>query len=101
MPNHSVIIVADYTQDVWYTIDELADMTGLPSSMILELIAHEVIQAEQQKVHALQLQRLQKIRRLHHDLDINLAGLVLAMNLMDEVAALREKLQLMDRHWLK
>jgi chaperone modulatory protein CbpM len=98
MSNHHVIIVADYTQEVWYTLDELSEMTGLPQSMILELIAHDVIQAEKQRVNALQLQRLRKISRLHQDLDINLAGLVLAMNLMDELAALRERLQFMDKH---
>lgn len=101
MPNHHVVIVADYTQDSWYTLDELADMTGLPKSMILELIAHDIIVAEKERVNAIQLQRLQKISRLHHDLEINLAGLVLAMNLMDELASLRERLQLMDKHWLK
>lgn len=98
MSNHHVIIVADYTQEVWYTLDELSEMTGLSQSMILELIAHDVIQAEKQRVNALQLQRLRKISRLHQDLDINLAGLVLAMNLMDELAALRERLQFMDKH---
>lgn len=101
MANHNIVIVADYTQEVWYTLDELSAMTGLPKAMILELIAHDVIQAEQQRVNALQLQRLRKISRLHQDLDINVAGLVLAMNLMDELAALRERLQLMDKHWLK
>ncbi|HEU5280702.1 MAG TPA: chaperone modulator CbpM [Gammaproteobacteria bacterium] len=100
MSKHNVIIVADYTQDVWYTLDELSEMTGLSKAMILELIAHDVIQAEKQRVHALQLQRLRKISRLHQDLDINLAGLVLAMNLMDELAALRERLQFMDKHLL-
>lgn len=101
MPTNHVVIVADYTQEVWYSVDELSDMTGLPQAMILELIAHEVIHAEKQRVSALQLQRLHKIRRLHQDLEINLAGLVLAMNLMDELAALRERLQFMDKHLLK
>lgn len=101
MSDNNIIIVADYTQEVWYSLDELSEMTGLSQTMILELIAHEVIQAEKQRVNALQLQRLRKISRLHQDLEINLAGLVLAMNLMDELAALREKLQLMDKHLLK
>lgn len=101
MSNKPVIIVADYTQEAWYSLNELADITGLSQADILELVAHEIIRAEKAKFNQLQLMRLRKAQRLHRDLEINLAGVALAMELMDELEVLRAKLAVLDRHVLK
>ena len=44
------------------------------------------------------LQRILSAFRLQHDLDINAHGVILALELMDEVADLRSQLALLHRH---
>jgi chaperone modulatory protein CbpM len=97
----SVLIIADYTQEDWYSLKDLSEITGLSESMILELIAHDIIKADNQRFSMMQLTRLHKVSRLHRDLEVNLAGVILAMSLMDELEELRAKLSLLDKHLLK
>lgn len=99
--SENIIIVADYAEEASYSLQELSEITGLPQEMILELIAHDIIRAEQEKFNQAQLARLHKAKRLHRDLEINLAGVALAMSLMDELEELRAKLAVLNRHVLK
>lgn len=48
------------------------------------------------------LQRALTAKRLQHDLDVNLAGVALALDLIDEITLLRERLCRLERkdsHW--
>ncbi len=96
-----MIIIADYTQEKYYTLEELSELTGLSIDALLELIAHDIIRQEQERFNAEQLKRLQIATRLQRDLEINLAGVGLALSLMEEIDSLRERITLLDKHILK
>ncbi len=42
--------------------------------------------------------RLRKAQRLQRDLDVNLAGIALALDLLDNLDAMRERIQTLERH---
>jgi chaperone modulatory protein CbpM len=96
-----MIIIADYTQEKYYTLEELSEFTGLSTDALLELIAHDIIRQEQERFNVQQLKRLQIATRLQRDLEINLAGVGLALSLMEEIESLRERITLLDKHILK
>jgi chaperone modulatory protein CbpM len=56
---------------------------------VLEPIGHE---QTHWRFSGISLQRAHTAMRLQHDLEINLAGAALALDLMDEIDALRERL---------
>lgn len=102
MPQPTMVIIADYTKEEWYTLEELSQLTGLPESALIEWMAHDIIRAEREKQFSIaQLKRLQIAMRLQRDLEVNLAGVGLALTLMDELAALRSELAMLDKHLLK
>jgi chaperone modulatory protein CbpM len=43
------------------------------------------------------LQRVLRVRRLQHDLGINLAGSAMVLELLDEIETLRTRLQVLER----
>ncbi len=46
----------------------------------------------------LTLRRIQSAQRLQQDLDINLPGVILALELLDELDQLRDELNILQRH---
>lgn len=102
MPQPTMVIVADYTQETWYTLAELSALTGLSEAELLEWIAHDIIRAErEQQFNMAQLKRLRMAQRLQRDLEVNLAGVGLVLSLMDELTELRSQLAMLDKHLLK
>lgn len=97
---HTAIIV---DKNTLYTIKEICEACDIPTELLIELIEHGVIepigntQAEWQFT-AIALQRSQKAVRLQNDLDINLPGIALALDLLDELNQLRAKLRMLEKH---
>lgn len=101
-----IIIVADYTEQEVLTLQELHDVYGLSDEFIHELISHQIIQpanepAQEWHFDHVQLKRLQTALRLQHDLEVNLAGIALALELMDQLEELRERAAFLEKHILK
>ena len=64
-------------------------VVALVEEGVLEPIGHEQAHL---RFSGTSLQRAHTARRLQHDLEIDLAGIALALDLMDEIDALRERL---------
>lgn len=84
------------------TLEELCHACRERSDWIVELVDEGILEPTGQQVTswrfaAVSLQRARTVRRLQHDLGINLAGAALALDLMDELEALRARLRHYDR----
>lgn len=106
MTKKEVVIIADYTEQDVVSLDELRRVYGLSDEYIHELISHEIIQpannqAREWHFDHVQLKRLQTALRLERDLEVNLAGIALALELMDELEELRARAAFLERHILK
>ncbi|MDT8282489.1 MAG: chaperone modulator CbpM [Gammaproteobacteria bacterium] len=79
------------------TLRQLCDVCAVRAEYIVELVDEGFIEPSGiEKSHwcfkGTSIQRVQKARRLQRDLGINLAGIALAMELMEEIERLRNRL---------
>ena len=84
------------------TLDDLCRACVAQADIIIELVSEGVIDTanaptnqppEHWRFTGLHLHRAKVAMRLHRDLGVNFAGAALALELMDEVQALRAKLR--------
>ena len=80
------------------SLDELCESCKVEADWIAELVAHGVIEPIGQTKSdwtfaSLSIVRVAKAKRLRRDLDLNLPGVALALDLLDEIEHLRLLLQ--------
>ena len=92
------VIVEDATE---FTLDELSRACGKPAEWILALVEEGVIEpvdTEQTHWHFRGhcLRRVRIVQRLQSDLGLNLAGAALALELLEEVETLRNRITVLE-----
>ena len=87
-------------EDCLFTLDEMSTACSVCTEYIIELVDEGIVepaelQCEQQQwsFTGKSLLRARKARRLQHDLDINLAGAALVLDMLEEIEQLRERLR--------
>ena len=85
-----------------YTLIELVEMCVVDNNTVIEMMDYGIIdpigkQEEQWVFTANAVVRSQKALRLHHDLNIDWAGISLALDLLDEIETLRAELGAIKR----
>ena len=87
-------------EDCLFTLDEISIACSVRTEYIIELVDEGIVeptelQCEQQQwsFTGKNLLRARKARRLQHDLDINLAGAALVLDMLEEIEQLRERLR--------
>ncbi len=93
------IIVEDSSE---FTLGELSRACGKPAEWILSLVEEGVIEpvgGDQTHWHFRGhcLRRVQIVQRLQSDLGVNLAGAALALELLEEVEALRSRIATLEQ----
>lgn len=88
--------------DSGLTLAQLCRLCAVPADYVIELVEEGVIQPSGEEVTqwnflGLSIQRTRKARRLQADLGINLAGVAVILQLLDEVDSLRLRLKDMER----
>lgn len=85
-------------EQVTFTLEELCDICGMQQAQIIEMVTYGVVEPyggkipEQWQFNPVALRRFRTAMRLQHDLEINLAGVALVLDLLDELNALRTQL---------
>ena len=79
------------------TLGELCQACSRSSAWVIELVEEGVLEPlgqeqSQWRFPGTSLQRARTAMRLQQDLNVNLAGVALALDLMEEIDALRERL---------
>lgn len=106
MGKKEIIIIADYTQKSPLSLHELCDICHISDVLVLNFIEHDIISPLDRSAESLifdmaQLKRLQTALRLQRDLEVNLAGIALVLELLDELEELRTKTAMLEKHFLK
>jgi len=86
--------------EVRLTLRQLCDACAVHAEYIIELVEEGFIEPSGvEKSHwcfnGVTIKRVQKAKRLQQDLGINLAGVALALELIDEIERLRARLERM------
>lgn len=101
-PTHGILVVtvqADLLEELGgLTLDELCRACAAPRELLLELVEEGVIVPIAQtggewRFSGLHLRHARVALRLQRDLGLNPAGAALALQLMEEIEALRARLQ--------
>ena len=89
-------------EETSFTLPEVCAHCGARVEFIVELVEYGVLaplkggDTESWAFDAWALARLQCALRLHRDLEINLPGLAVSLDLLDEVQRLRQQVDLLD-----
>jgi chaperone modulatory protein CbpM len=80
------------------SLTDLSRACSTSTEWVIELVHEGVLEpVGQQQTHwrfsGTSLKRARAARRLQHDLNINLAGVALALDLIDEIETMRERLR--------
>lgn len=97
----SVISGTVLDDDVELALDELVRACGAQREWVLELITEGIISPtdtarSEWRFQGATLARVRVARRLHRDLEVNLSGIALALDLLDEIEQLRSRLRQFD-----
>lgn len=101
MAEHDVvtaIILADDSELTWV---EVCQYCHLPEETFIELVElglfQEQVMVDTLRFDAEKLARIESASRLLHDLKINTSGVVVALELLDEIEQLRQKISILQR----
>jgi chaperone modulatory protein CbpM len=88
-------------EEVELTMTELCLVCQVPEARVLELVDEGIAEPSGQeparwRFQGISVRRIHCALRLERDLGVNLAGAALAMDLMDELQQLRERLRRLE-----
>jgi chaperone modulatory protein CbpM len=97
----TAVIVEDSTT---YTLVEICQKYSIPKELVLEMAEQGLFNVQSTAEENLTLdrtaiRRMESAFRLHRDLGVNLAGVALALDLLDEIEAMRNELDVLRRHF--
>lgn len=102
-PNYTLALVPGFIleEETELTLDEVCRACAVPADMIIELVNEGVLipdggTPDQWRFTGAHLHRAQVALRLQSDLDVNLAGAALALELLEELDTLRARLQSLE-----
>jgi len=87
-------------EEIELTLDELGQVCGVKTEWLLTLVDEGILEPQQSgtELHfsGICIQRVHTVRRLQQDLDVNLAGAALALELLEEIDALKARMAALD-----
>lgn len=103
MAKKEIMIVADYTQENPISFEELCEICDISADFIHTLIEYEIIHPagmvpEEWIFDVTHLTRVKTAVRLQRDLEVNVAGIAVVLDLLDELKQLREYAELLEKH---
>ena len=83
-------------------LDELAQAVHLQTEIIIEMVEHHLLKPEGHapgswRFDNINLKRAKIAASFHHDLEINLQGIALALDLLDRIKQLEQQLETLKR----
>ena len=98
-----VVVVADYSQPEWLSLEEFCEICGTSADFIDNMVAYAIIhphgQRPQWQFSVQEVQRAKKALRLQRDLEVNLAGIALAFDLLEKIEQMDHELALLEKHY--
>ena len=99
------VILADTLNEetMTFTLTEFSEQYDVQEKMLFEMLEHSLIEPqeitdEELYIDLRALRRIQSAVRLQRDLEINLPGIALVLELVDQLERAREELEILQRH---
>lgn len=101
MKNQSKTTTLVVSETFEFSVEDISAQSGLPVEIIVELIELGLFETSTAskgfRFDEQHLSRVQSASRLFHDLKLNAPGVVLALELLDEIESLRQKIAILQR----
>ncbi|MDD5410429.1 MAG: chaperone modulator CbpM [Methylobacter sp.] len=96
LPVHTGTVIEDDS----LTLEQLCQACGAQTEWVISLVEESIIEPQGNEMHVWRfsgtsLVRVRSALRLQRDLGVNLAGIALALDLMEELENLRAQLKIM------
>jgi chaperone modulatory protein CbpM len=106
MKKNEIVIIADYSSESPMTLDELIDASHVSPDFIRELIDYGILYQSagspaEWAFEPLHLKRVKTAERLQRDLEVNMQGIAIVLDLLDEMEEMQAKLALLEKHLMK
>lgn len=103
MSKNTVVTGVLIEESTTYTLVEVCHRYNISEELLQEMIEQGLFPnqktlAAKRSLEENDLRRIESAIRLHRALDINLPGVVLAIELLDEIDELRDELAILRRH---
>lgn len=104
MEHEKWLIIADYKTDSSLTLQELCEICQVSTDFIHTLISYEIIQPKHEMpgqfiFDITMLYRLQRALRLQKELELNLVGTAVILDLLEQIEELENKMNLLEKHY--
>lgn len=104
MNKSTLLIGVLLEEDTSMSFSEVCHKYSIPKQLLIEMIeyglfanpAHDI---EQSHLNSQDLHRLESAFRLHRDLGVNLAGVALALDLLEKIEQMQQELEILKRHF--
>jgi chaperone modulatory protein CbpM len=101
MKSHELLLVHTGTviEEDSLTLGQLCRACGVPADWVISLVEESIIEPQGEDIRLWRfsgssLVRARSAFRLQHDLGVNLAGIALALDLMEELESLRAQMKI-------
>ena len=103
MDKHVIVASVVQEEDATWSLVEICQTYRISEELLSEMLDHGLFPHQKKSIEQLSfdrsmLDRIQSARRLHSDLGVNAPGVVLALELLDELERLRSELGILRRH---
>ncbi len=105
MNSHNILLVHSGTviEDDKLTLKQLCQACDVSAEWIMSLVEESIIEPNGQDISlwrfsGASLTRVRSALRLQHDLGVNLAGIALALDLIEEIDSLREQMKMLSHY---
>lgn len=105
MKKHEIVIIADYSNTEPLSLEELIELSECSTDFIEELIEFGILSSTsapftQREFNLDELKRIKTVQHLQRDLEINMAGAAMVLDLLDQLEAMQERIELLEKHFL-
>lgn len=98
----NTLLVVNLEEGPELSLEEICHACHVPSDFIQEVIEFGIIDPrgatlETWRFNADHLRRVRTVVHLHHDLEVNLAGAAVVLDLLDELQRMRARLEVFEK----
>lgn len=93
------LVVIQVEENPELTLENLCEACNVSQKFIYELMEYGIIESDLPHFTADHLRRVRTIKRLQEDLEVNLAGAALVLDLMDEIEHMRTRLEWLEKYF--
>ena len=94
------LAVVTVKADSEITLAELCEVCHITPEWVNDLLSYGVIEIKQQNYLDVEnVRRIRRLQRLQHDFELNLAGAILASELIDHIETLNKQIELFKKYF--